>query len=218
MSAIVTATFEGQLFRLEITGDGILVFLDYDIDYDLSMVEFGEPKTIAIDLADEWLRDPIQMIVRNMYVSPNILSLLALDWADHMLPIMERSRTGSEPSHVIKSARSFIKGKISLDELTQICVRAGTPGIAGPSGWAARAVIELAEGEPGMVIAAAENVALRAQETRGRSEWMHASPLQALQKKYAAEKLERAWQIHRFVHVMEHTQDGKPWPLLEATP
>lgn len=78
---VVTSDYEHSL---EITEDGDLLFGSYDIEYDLAMQEFGEPKTHAVKILDLWNSIPIKMFLR--LIDPNYFSkhnavLIAKTWA-----------------------------------------------------------------------------------------------------------------------------------------
>lgn len=76
-------------FQLEIADDGQLVFLNYDIEYDLSMAEFGEPDTKAIELVKKWRKNPIEFIFNYIEIPDDALSRLSMDFAESVLYIYD---------------------------------------------------------------------------------------------------------------------------------
>jgi len=89
MSVQFTVSYKGKKFKAEITRDGDLIFLDYDLNYDLSMVEFGETATNAVLLAMYWKEAPVEVICNNLRLKKGVLLNLAADWAEHVLHFFE---------------------------------------------------------------------------------------------------------------------------------
>lgn len=123
MSAVFKVTYEGKEFNIEITRDGELVFLDYDIELDRLRSELGEEPTVAVRLANEWIEDPIEGVITkikwNDTTAYRDLSHVVLDWAAHLLPIYENSfHDDASPRNAINTARKYINGKTSYVSLS----------------------------------------------------------------------------------------------------
>jgi len=53
---------------VEITDDKELIFIDYDIEYDYSMLEFGEPPTVACLLGYLWSADDCDLAIEEVAI------------------------------------------------------------------------------------------------------------------------------------------------------
>lgn len=58
--------FESEGIDLEITDNGALIFLDYDIDFDVLAYDMGDESTPAVDLFNDWQERPIPTLFRLM--------------------------------------------------------------------------------------------------------------------------------------------------------
>jgi len=120
MSVQFTVSYKGEKFEVEITREGDLIFIDYDIEYDLTMDEFGEPPTVAATMMKKWREKPCQIICENIGLLRGNLARLAVDWAEHVLPIFEEERDGDlRPRNAIQSAKDCLDGKegVTPDDL-----------------------------------------------------------------------------------------------------
>lgn len=107
-----------EKYLVEITRDGELLFLDYDIEYDLSMSEFGEPKSQAVTLFEHWKQNEIRFIARYLRIPNDRSVLIAMDWGEHVLPIFKKTFPRDQrPWNVIRIAREFVSGKRLAGEL-----------------------------------------------------------------------------------------------------
>jgi len=204
-------------YRVEIDRDLNMRFLGYDIDYDLSMVEFGEQKTPAIEFLDLWKSSPYSTIVRFFKISGDMKELFACDWAEHVVPILERGspkELRSVPDAVIRAKRRWLKKEIDTAKFDQdqrfiLTVRERAIGTA--AAHAAGAVLCMSDTHTSW-----KDVSTRAVAA---AEWDSPSgvgyPDLVLRSKQAVG--ERLWQVRRVVHVTEALQSGMPWPPLEAT-
>jgi len=195
MSVIVTATLEDQSFQVEVTRGGNLIFLDHDINYDLSMFEFGEGATTATRLLDEWREEPYEVICRIFGLDKKHLALLAADWVEHVLPLFEKEYPGYQrPRSAIIAAREYIRGNMKLQQL-EVARHAASAWV--PAQYAATTA-RAARISRHAVAAEAAEAAWTA------SQW-------------AGSQKEVSWQIRRFIDITKALQSGMPWPPLEAT-
>jgi len=110
MSIRVMITFgkKNEDFLVEITDDLRIVFLDRDMEYDLSMCEFGE-KIESCRLYYDWYDVPLEIITLRMGLSESFVARLATDWAEHVLPIFESQyRSRKAPREAIDLMRTVI--------------------------------------------------------------------------------------------------------------
>jgi len=70
-------------FEHEITEDGDLLFLDYDIEYDIAMAEFGEPATDAMEVLSSWSINSTSMFIGfiEQLINAEVAVVVARAWA-----------------------------------------------------------------------------------------------------------------------------------------
>lgn len=100
--------------RIEITRDGGISFPDRDIEYDLAMMEFGEPKTQAIRVFEKWKSTPGVVIATTDSVDDETMTLVVCDWAEHVLPYFKKIDMGNlsdsvYPSIAIDAVRKYVR-------------------------------------------------------------------------------------------------------------
>lgn len=205
MSVIVTAIYGDKSFQLQITRDGSLIFLDHDIEYDIAMVEFGEPSTTAIELMNNWKQEPYEIICKNIVLNERILILLIIDWAKHVLPIFEIEQPmDKRPKNAIVIASEYIKGKIKLHNIIE--ARLNVWISVKTTRYAARCAAEAIYKVLKTIEAAEESATFTTEVATS-----------AAREAANARREEAFWQIRRFIDVMKALQIGKPWPPLGAT-
>lgn len=77
--------------KVVITSEGEMYFPDYDITYDEGCLEFGYPKTEALELRDRWDDNPLDTIYKEIGVPWFVKAWLALETAEHVFPILEKN-------------------------------------------------------------------------------------------------------------------------------
>jgi hypothetical protein len=212
MSVIVDATYEGETFEVEITHDGELIFLDYNITHDLAALEFDYPDTDATKFYAKWQLHPVSAICYNLSLDKDTLRSLAADWAEHVLPFFELEYPEDKrPRLAIEAARDFVAGKIDRDALDD----AGMAARGATSRWPAQMAeeAELAAGAAFWVTAKLASEA--ASEAASESAWAAEAAARAETNRKA---VETAWQIRRFVDCMEAIGQGFDWPDIKVTP
>jgi len=232
-------TSKTYVFNVEITEDGDLMFTDYDIEYDVSMVEFGEEETVAVMLLGEWKARPLNFIVTMLGVTKKSLSKLASDFADHALSYFDEDLTKSILPAIAKKARSGH----SASALFNVAISAAAQE-AHDAEWEAgtssehdrkqQAVFAAQRNAISSKIAAESTKTMQkdldrefilaaefAQRSPGwlaRSEAKNVSANELVDIFNEAAFKEQLWQIRRFVHCMAAVLSDNPWPPLEATP
>jgi hypothetical protein len=233
MSIITDATYRGETFEVEISHDGSLEFLNYNITHDQAALEFGYPVTVAINLLEAWNDDALFVICVLTQIPINYIARLALDWAEHVADAYTAygyyDRGGADKLvSILNSARRQI-GALE-DEVTnetilnlKVLQRGANEKLgehpdqiarhAAHATWSALAVLPASNrisdtGGRRMASAAAE----RARSTK--AEYIH---LVLMENEEAAKK-EELWQIRRFVDCMEAVGQGFDWPDMKVTP
>jgi hypothetical protein len=84
-------------FEVEIFGDGWMEFLDYNIEDDEALAEFGYPDTDAMNLRGLWFSHPGTVIARHMDLPDKLLIDLANDYSSHVDYIARSYRSGLIP-------------------------------------------------------------------------------------------------------------------------
>ena len=233
MSVIIDATYKGETFEVEISHDGSLEFLNYNIRHDQAAAEFGYPVTVAIELLDAWKRDATKVISRHGSISMKHLALLALDWAEHVADAYKvygyDKRGGADRLvNILNSARHRIEPTgdnvsgeniLNLETLARGAYDKIGEHPSEEAKYAARAtyhaIMVLPEfkrqDEP-----VARIVASSAAEC-ARSTSLDYLYLVLTENEEAAKK-EELWQIRRFVDCMEAVGQGFDWPDMKVTP
>lgn len=203
-----------ETVRIEILKDGNLYFPDNDIEYDITMTEFGEPETFAIQLFREWNSDRIEFILERLELSKQTIVMLAADFADHVLPLFEKEfPADGRPRKSIEGARIYASS-IETEGERQNSIKAfelamkadDARHMAAGSGTRSSLYAAYAAMSAGLAAgshAPAENTVMSTASYAANAalNWNE----------------EYNWQIRRFVDCMEALQAGKPWPPLEIT-
>jgi hypothetical protein len=76
---------EGGLATIEITNDGEMVFVDYDIEQDVVLEEMGYETPLCLEILREWERAPIDFLCRSDVIPTNLLGFVTCQWAAEAL-------------------------------------------------------------------------------------------------------------------------------------
>ena len=234
MSAIVTATYKGETLDVEVFHNGHIEFPERDFQYEQAMAEFAPPGPASVQLYELWKKSPVNVICENLELPENSHVLLAADYAEHVLYIYEDKYPGDlHPRKAIKATRKFTRGEIDLSTLEKAreaareaawAAEVAARAAAREAAWAA----EVAARAAAWAVARAARAAARAAEA-AEAAWA-AARTAAWAAAYnissdtdyvewqQARDAEVAWQVRRFVDVMEAVGQGLPWPPIEATP
>ena len=224
MSVIVTAHYAGETFEVEIFRDGIIEFPGRDLQYEMAMAEFAPPGTAAVQLYEMCKKFTVpvtDVICGNLELPENSLVLIVTDYAEHVLHLYEdKYPNDTRPRVVIEATRDFVFGKIDQSTLekarksAEVVVREEWSAGAWISEAAARAAAKTASVAMMLPEKVEELVARAARAAAAHS----VSDDFASVEWHQAYDAELAWQVRRFVDVMEAIGQGLPWPPLEATP
>lgn len=80
---------QDQPIKVIINSEGQMIFPQDQLDYELSMVEFGEPEGDALKLLEKWEEDPIKTILIEFGVPYSIKVLFVLQSAEHAVKMVE---------------------------------------------------------------------------------------------------------------------------------
>lgn len=223
MSTLLTATYEGNEYKIELDRDGNFFFVDYDIDYDLAMMEFGEPQTKAIIFRDKLKKSPVDCLIEYFGLDIDSMVMLAADFAEHVL--YRQSQIYGEESIVYKLdvksiflARNWKSNDISLRDFGEHIDDSSAFAKTGhPASWALRAALR-AKVQP-----VAEKQKLD-EKTASAAQWAAECSLDLARwdderSRFddSLEEKEKQWQIRRFIDCISAIRSGKPWPPLSAT-
>lgn len=114
--------YESHKFLLEIDSDGTLGFPDYegDIEYDILMESMGDEPTWPLEFAAEWRRNAITMVYLYMDLLPQYYTLLAADFAEHVLPTLNDAIDNyAEGFTSAKSKARFKKHKKNIEAIIE---------------------------------------------------------------------------------------------------
>ena len=250
MSLIFERPLDGNQAQLEVTLDGKLIFLNCNIEHDLAALEFGYPETEATEIYAEWQRDPSSALIRTLArddVDNETMALLAIEFAEHVLPIYKRWHPEkSGPRDLLDASRGVLLGQVSYREFMSLRrrLRLGDGDSRrvihrGEGAVRARMAAHLASTA---VVAAHKSTWSVAEHTYGTAfhgqsavayddcdqknlsptgeesgrgiGWARFHPSPEFQ---FASRAERAWQIRRFVDVMEAIGQGFDWPDIRVT-
>lgn len=211
--------------RIEIGKDGNIYFPDNDIEYDLTMTEFGEPRTFAIELFEEWNFDKIEFILEKLGLSKQTMIMLSADFAEHVLHFFEevfpeddRPRRSIEGARIYALSIETESERLNSKKAFELAMMAdGARSMVAGSGTYSALNAAYAAAQAGFAAGShvrtehtVANVASYAAKSTSAPDYYSAGVPSDWGKEYA-------WQIRRFVDCMEALQAGKPWPPMEIT-
>lgn len=226
--------------NVEITRDGEIRFLNYDIEYDLAMVEFGEPTTPAVNFFTEWRKNRAYTILKstNLLTDKNSRMMLLADFADHVLPVFKNAYPiDLRIEDLIGVSRKYamLQEAVTAADTQKLDIaRWGAIGIASMAKEKSKKLRSRAYQEMNdklVKLAAKYRAARQAAEAAvsasipeavgavyaATAAAHYAEPLEYLDKWHQAHNEESLWQLRRFFDVYEAIQAGRQWPPLEVT-
>jgi len=239
MSVILEANIWDQKIEVEIFHDGTMGFPGYDIQHDFAAHEFGYPETNAMKIYTRWQKMPIHVLVKNLIKRDDwkTMALLLIDWAEHVLPIFERSLDEllKKTNHSKYTTPKQPFGPRLTIELARDFLINARP--EDPEFLNKRTALQHAEFEAeywdtvarqngfdaaAEAAAASKHAALTASRRQMfvtmMSETVAQYAIEAAEHDSGHGAKEQAWQIRRFVDVMEAVGQDRPWPPMGATP
>jgi hypothetical protein len=222
MSVIVMADYQGEPFEAEVFHDGHIEFPERELQFEQAMEEFTNLDSAVVKLDRLWEESPTEVIFYNMELPKKSCVLLVADYAEHVIHIYEdRYPDDLRPRKAIEATRKFVAGRINSKtlgkavraaETAERAAYAAATGAAWAATESARAAAEAAKAsessawELAVSLSAARAAAWNVSRDRDSS------------KQQQARDVEKAWQVRRFVDVMEAVGQDLPWPPMEATP
>lgn len=230
MSAIFDVFYDNTVFLVEIGRDGTMVILEpkVSLEYDIAFVAMGGNESPALKLTRRWEADPISVTTSYLIGQGQKrfqLYLLSLDWAEHVLYIYKAMFPGQHKRllKMLQTARgayrsgahatTLIKNQVNacataaVDLANSHTLHTYHKQTTAWSAWHAVTALSNAVHED------PNNCAYRAASATARIKGLE----QGTEAFEIATKKERAWQIRRMVDIVEATNEGKPWPPMEAT-
>lgn len=80
---------DSRLIDVEITRDLEMIFHDYDIDYDLSMIEFGEEPSFCAEALMVWRNDPMTFICESGLIPIQKLGIVICRLAENGIGLVQ---------------------------------------------------------------------------------------------------------------------------------
>jgi len=231
MSVRVIADISDVKIPVEVTRSGDLIFPDHDIEYDISMEEFGEPETTQLILYKHWKREAPSTLCWYFEIDFKTMILLAADWAEHSMHVYadyihNKYEKGMHLKSALEVVREYAKSDFDF-KFKSIVFQKDTYvhqlvsyQFYAPARDAARAVWCVVNGSLAPGADNARATLEIASDTAAQAVGMYDPGLpQVFNPVTDPIKFEREqdWQIRRFVDVMEALQAGKTWPSLGAT-
>jgi len=242
MSIVITVERGDEKFDVEVFHDGKIDFPNDDLRYGQASEEFYNAKTNVVRFCNLWKKDPMEAIADSLWVIDKPFLLFMADCAEHVLPLLnDRYPWISGLDRALEMARM-----VSADGLSKTSDRYDYLVVIGELRILDEEITSLASmfsGQKnnrleGCVLFAVSEVSDRNQPvwrcdnpadsydavqflfaamTAVKAAGFKASPDENSAKWKQAYRKEAAWQIRRFVDIMEAVGQGLDWPDLGAT-
>jgi hypothetical protein len=236
MSVYLPVHCRGEEHELEISDTGELLVLDHDVEEELAMAAFGAELPRCMVIVDTWkAKGPMKAIGMSPLhgvIHPWTLALVALDWAEHVLPYFERAHPGDMRARAaIEASRDFMAARAGVAQVKG-AGKALSPGketavtdanALQSAMWAATwstswtdaleswARVEVPKWASRVAIWGSRGVAYLALAPGRQSSY------EAYNMWQYANNRERQWQLRRLLDVLQAADRGEPYPPLEAT-
>ena len=242
MSVIITVERGSEKFDVEVFHNGQIDLTNNDLQYWQAYEEFYGTNTNAVRFYKLWKKNHMAAIADSLWVVDKPFLLFMVDCAEHTIPIYKSKYSLiSSPYRVLDIVRIVAANGLPIVEfglannylslLNELLVLEQSISKFASKHWQDRdistslyAIAEVADTSQPVWIcnnpADSDIVGdfLFASDTAARSVGFRASSDNESTKWKRAYKKEVAWQVRRFVDVMEAIGQGLPWPPLEATP
>jgi hypothetical protein len=226
MSVVLEVTVEGETFDVEVFHDGHIEFPDRNLRHEQAMAEFTDSESAVVGIYDLWSKDPIAVLCYCLELPKDSHTILAADYAEHVLRIYEaHCPNDPRPKLAIDATRDFVAGKIGITKLkmaakaTRAAAKEAFARFLFAAGRAAQSANEAtfsAQDSTRPEVGAAWAALYAAQ---GAAKWAAASSVSVDSLEWEqAPGAEFAWQVRRFVDCMEAIGQGLDWPDMKATP
>jgi hypothetical protein len=228
--------------EVELFADGDITVTGFDETYHRATLEFGYPVPPELSLIDYWQSNPEIVISISLQIPNEFGSRVALDWAEHVLPIYHKGFPyDTRPEEAIAAARQYLDDPTERNDynLRKMFIevtkceqdipyemrydeRGRYSNIAkrhAPN-FAARALgraVSSADpiNDTSMYEATVQYAAIHARVAMAYSISNIANDEDPAYR--AASDKEKAWQIRRFVEAVEIVGQGGKWPPMEIT-
>jgi len=220
--------------EVELFEDGDIAIADFYETHHRAALEFGYPAPLELSLIDYWRSSPEIVISTSLDIPHEFGSRIALDWAEHILPIYkERFPHDTRPEEAFAAARAYLDDPSEQNDYnrrkTFVEVMKCEQEISSAMRWgsvqtpnsASRSIVRAAQSvDPtngtSMQESVVQFVAVYARITRA---YKITDSMDDESPGYrAASDKEKAWQVKRFVEAMEIVGQGGKWPPMEIAP
>jgi hypothetical protein len=156
MSVIITATYQGETFDVEIFHDGHDVDIEFpgrSLQHEQAMAEFTDSESVVLQFYNDFCEKPIENIFKRLWCVAESRSLLAADYAEHVLYLYEGQNPDDiRPRKAIEAVWKFNSGQMTLSVLKRAASAARAAAwkaarAAEPAAWAAVRAAEAAAEE-----------------------------------------------------------------------
>lgn len=236
MSVEFNIVYDACELRVSVDHDGILTIPDppVDMEYEIAFMAMGGDEPPTLRLMRRWDEDPIDTITAYLVdAGPFKLSphLLAVDWAEHtlyiyenVLPEKQRALRPRTLQQALWSARAAYQYERDIDRRMQKMISDEATATANHASCST----ELDEKALTTMWSAWYSIAALSMAVHRYPGKCADRSAMAFATKDGAEvgsaefntryRTEQAWQVRRFVDVVETLKAGEPWPPMEATP
>jgi len=226
--------------EVELLSNGGIIITGFNEPHHRAAMEFGYPGSLELSLIDYWYSNPELVISTSLDIPHEFGSRIALDWAEHVLPIYKKKFLyDTRPDEALAAARAFLddpsdqndynfrKMFIEVTKCEQDIPYEMRYGIRGhyfnvsqrhaPN--SATRAISRAVGSADPVNDASQRestVQYAAIHARVAVAYSVSNTTDDEDPRYrTASNKEKAWQVKRFVEAMEIVGQGGKWPPME---
>jgi hypothetical protein len=208
------------MHRVELHSDGHAVMLDHNDAMVNSFVVFGAAEPKCLELKKTWEEFPIVWILEDAGLSMPQQQLLACDWAEHVLPIFERSSPDDSRPRVglaqvrdywwLKTTKVAVRAAMRLverarnskDERLDSGAYQAAYAVLQAGAWASAVVPRGTTKKESYQVSAdaADATATRARWAASAAGTLRADELR--------------WQLEWTFRVLKTLEEGEPWPAM----
>jgi hypothetical protein len=124
MSIVFEIKLDGEHRQGEVTRDGELFFLDYDINFDIAAQEFGYKMTEAAWLYQRWQADLLNALLHKIpdgVIDNKAVALMSVEYAERVLPIFEPHLPKDKRARaLLVASRGLIEGAVDEEHVKSL--------------------------------------------------------------------------------------------------
>ena len=225
-----------EFVEVELFDDGDIVIAGFDQEYHEAALEFGYPPPLELSLINYWRDQPELVISASLDIPSQLGSRIALDWAEHVLPIYkERFPHDTRPEEALAAARAYLDDPSERNDYNLrkmfIEVTKCEQEVPFEMRWGSGRYINIASvhapnNASKSIVRAVQSADPINDASMQESVIQFAASYARIARAYkitdsvdnespayvAASGKEKAWQVRRFVRAMEIVGQGGKWP------